>query len=103
MDGDVQTTLERLDALMNRLVEADQTGNQLDPQAIARELGEIRASLMRGRAVVPRAKGGERHFRCETCGTIVHGSAAPARCPQCGKMSFFEADLESTSVDAGPG
>ena len=54
MDGHVQTTLERLDALMNRLVEADQTGNQLDPQGIAKEIGEIRASLMRGRTVVPR-------------------------------------------------
>jgi rubrerythrin len=103
MDGHVQTTLERLDALMNRLVEADQTGNQLDPQAIAKELGEIRASLMRGRAVVPRAAGGQHHFRCETCGTIVHGAAPPARCPTCGKTSFFQADLESTSVDAGPG
>jgi rubrerythrin len=99
----VQTTLERLDALMNRLVEADQTGNQLDPQAIAKELGEIRASLMRGRAVVPRAKGGERHFRCDACGTIVHGSAAPASCPTCRKTVFYEADLETTTVDAGPG
>jgi rubrerythrin len=99
----VQTTLERLDALMNRLVEADQTGNQLDPHSLAKELGEIRASLMRGRAVVPRAKGGERHFRCETCGTIVHGTGKPARCPTCGKSSFFEADLDSATVDAGPG
>jgi rubrerythrin len=103
MGDHIQTTLERLDALMNRLVEADQTGNQLDPQLIAKELGEIRASLMRGRAVVPRARGGERHFRCETCGTIVHGAAAPKACPTCGKSMFFEADLESTSVDAGPG
>ncbi len=103
MDDHVQTTLERLDALMNRLVEADQTGNQLDPQSVAKELGEIRASLMRGRAVVPRAKGGERHFRCETCGTIVHGAAPPKQCPTCGKRSFFEADLETSTVDAGPG
>ena len=103
MESHVQTTVERLDALMNRLVEADQTGNQLDPQSIAKELGEIRASLMRGRAVVPRSTGGERHFRCETCGTIVHGTAKPARCPTCGKSSFFEADLESSTVDAGPG
>ncbi len=103
MEGHVQTTLERLDALMNRLIEADQTGDQLDPQAIAKELGEIRASLMRGRAVVPRATGGERHFRCETCGTIVHGAAAPKTCPTCGKTSFFEADLETSIVDAGPG
>ena len=103
MDGHVQTTLERLDALMNRLVEADQTGNQLDPQSIAKELGEIRASLMRGRAVVPRAKGGERHFRCETCGTIVHGAKAPNECPTCHQTSFFEADLETSIVDAGPG
>jgi rubrerythrin len=58
---------------------------------------------MRGRAVVPRAKGGERHFRCETCGTIVHGAAAPQRCPTCGKNTFFEADLETSIVDAGPG
>ena len=103
MDGHVQTTLERLDALMNRLITADQTGDQLDPQAIVKELGEIRASFMRGRAVVPRAKGGEKHFRCENCGTIVHGAAAPAECPNCRKTSFFEADLETSIVDAGPG
>ena len=57
-------------------------------------------ALMQGRAVVPRAAGGERHFRCETCGTISHGAAAPATCPTCGKTTFFEADLQTSTVDA---
>ncbi len=85
--------LERLDALMNRLVDADQTGNELDPLAIANELGSIRAALMRSPAVVPRS-GGERHYRCEACGTIVHGTAAPKECPRCRKTVLHPADLE---------
>ncbi len=92
MEGPLQDTLERLDALMNRLIEADQTGNEIDPLAIATELGTIRASLMRAPAVVPRS-GGERHFRCDACGTIVHGSTAPAECPRCRKTVFHAADL----------
>ena len=88
----MQDTLERLDALMNRLIEADQTGDEIEPLAVANELGTIRASLMRAPAVVPRS-GGERHFRCDACGTIVHGSAAPKECPRCHKAVFHPADL----------
>lgn len=99
----VQEALAKLDALMRRLIEADQTGSEMEPLRVADELGAIRAALMQGRAVVPRAAGGERHFRCETCGTISHGAAAPATCPTCGKTTFFEADLQTSTVDAGPG
>ena len=88
---------------MRRLVEADQTGRGIEPLRVADELGAIRGALTRGRAVVPRPAGGERHFRCDACGTIVHGRAAPATCPTCGKTTFYEADLESPVVDAGPG
>lgn len=101
-NGDVTDPLARLDDLMRRLIEADQTGRAIESLAIANELGEIRLALMQRRAVVPR-EGGERHFRCETCGTIVHGQAAPATCPTCGKSAFYAADLENTEVDAGPG
>jgi rubrerythrin len=89
----MQDTLARLDALMNRLIEADQTANEMDPLAIANELGLIRAALMSAPAVVPRT-GGERHFRCDACGTIVHGTAAPQECPRCHKTVFHPADLE---------
>ena len=99
----MQDALAKLDDLMRRLVEADQTGRGLEPLRVADELGVIRASLMQGRAVVPRAAGGERHFRCDACGTIVHGRTAPAACPTCKKTTFYEADLESPVVDAGPG
>ena len=88
----MQDTLARLDALMNRLIESDQTGNEIEPLAIANELGTIRAALMTAPAVVPRS-GGERHFRCDACGTIVHGSAAPTECPRCHKTVFHPADL----------
>lgn len=99
----MQDAIAKLDELMRRLVEADQTGKGMEPLRLAEELGAIRAGLMRGRSVVPRAKGGERHFRCDACGTIVHGSAAPAACPTCRKTVFYEADLETSIVDAGPG
>ncbi len=97
----MQDAIARLDELMRRLIETDQTGEPMEPLAVAGELGRIRDDLMRGRAVLPRP-GGERHFRCDACGTIVHGSAAPQACPTCGKSRFYEADLETTSVDAGP-
>jgi rubrerythrin len=98
----MQDALVKLDALMRRLVEADQTGRGMEPLRVADELGAIRMSLMQGRAVIPR-QGGERHFRCDACGTITHGASAPATCPTCGKTKFYEADLESPVVDAGPG
>ena len=99
----MQEALARLDDLMRRLVESDQTGRGVEPLRIAEELGAIRAELISGRAVIPRAKGGERHFRCDACGTIVHGAAPPPTCPTCKKTKFYEADLEAPVVDAGPG
>ena len=78
---------------MRRLIEADQTGSGIEPLAMANELGTIRTSLVQGRAVLPRSDG-ERHFRCDTCGTIVHGRAAPATCPTYGKSTFFPADIQ---------
>lgn len=98
----MQEPLARLDDLMRRLVESDQTGKPLETLAIADELGKIRLAMMQGRAVVPR-QGGERHFRCDACGTIVHGANAPSACPTCGKTKFYPADLENSPVDAGPG
>jgi len=99
--ADVQEPLERLDDLMRRLIESDQTGQPMETLAIANELGQIRNALMQGRAVMPR-EGGERHFRCDACGTIVHGARPPKACPTCGKSKFYAADLESPIVDAGP-
>jgi len=98
----MQEPLARLDDLMRRLVESDQTGRPMEPLAVANELGQIRLALTQGRAVLPRA-GGERHFRCDACGTIVHGANAPRECPTCGKSKFYEADLDNQEVDAGPG
>jgi len=88
----MEDTLARLDALMNRLIEADQTASEIEPLEIANELGTIRAALMTAPAVVPRS-GGERHFRCDACGTIVHGTVAPKACPRCQKTVFHPADL----------
>lgn len=88
---------------MRRLVESGQTGRGIEALRIADELGAIRAELMSGRAVIPRANGGERHFRCDACGTIVHGATPPPNCPTCQKAKFYEADLEAPVVDAGPG
>lgn len=93
--------LERLDRVMNELVEADQNGSGVEPLQVARQLGEVRALLVEGASVIPRA-GGEGHWRCENCGTISHGLAAPERCPTCGHQKFFKADLEQAEVDAGP-
>ncbi|OLC55964.1 MAG: hypothetical protein AUH85_07900 [Chloroflexi bacterium 13_1_40CM_4_68_4] len=93
--------LERLDRVMNQLVQADQTGNEIDPLDIAHELGEVRTLLLEGTSVVPRP-GGQGHYRCEQCGTITHGDNEPARCPACGARKFFKADLEMPIVDAGP-
>jgi len=98
----VKEALEQLDALMNRLVEADQTGAGIDPLRVASELGQIRQLLAEAPAVI-RAKGGQRHFRCEACGTVVHGADAPARCPTCGGTKFFAADIEQPFVESGAG
>jgi hypothetical protein len=96
------TPLQRLDNLMARLVEADQTGEGVDPLRIAQELGQIRALLAQATAV-RRAPGGQLHFRCEVCGTISHGASRPERCPECGAESLIHVDLEQAEVDAGPG
>jgi hypothetical protein len=98
----VKEALTRLDALMNRLVEADQTGSGIDPLRIAGELGQIRQLLAEAPAVV-RAKGGQKHFRCEACGTISHGAAQPEKCPTCGGTKFFAADIEQPFVESGAG
>ena len=98
----MQEPLTRLDDLMRRLIESDQTGRPMEMLAIADELGKVRESLMQAPAVVPR-EGGERHFRCDACGTIVHGQREPSACPTCGKSKFYPADLENSEVDAGPG
>jgi len=94
--------LERLDDLMRKLIETDQTGRPMESLAIANELGAIRQGLMQRKAVVPR-KGGDHHFRCDSCGTIVHGEKPPSACPTCGKSKFYSADLENSDSDAGPG
>src|SRR5438552_10181086 len=98
----VKEALARLDALMNRLVEADQTGTGIDPLRIASELGQIRQLLAEAPAVV-RAKGGQKHFRCEACGTISHGERQPEKCPTCGGRKFFAADIEQPFVESGAG
>lgn len=98
----MKEALERLDALMNRLVEADQTGSGIDPLRVANELGEIRHLLAEAPAVIPRT-GGEKHFRCEACGTISHGPEQPVKCPTCGGRKFFAADIEQPFVESGAG
>lgn len=94
--------LEKLDALMQQLVEADQTGEGIDPQRVARELGIVRQLMTQSPAVIPRPSG-ESHFRCESCGTITHGKAMPAACPECGHPTLFKADIQQSDSDAGPG
>jgi hypothetical protein len=98
----VKEALERLDAVMNSLVEADQTGTGIDPLRVAGELGKIRQLLAEGPAVIP-AKGGQKHYRCEACGTISHGSGPPESCPTCGGRKFFAADIEQPRVESGAG
>lgn len=97
-----QTPLQRLDNLMARLVEADQTGGGFDALQVAQELGEIRALLAQAPAV-RRAPGGQLHFRCEGCGTISHGASRPERCPECGSDKLFNVDLEQANVESGGG
>lgn len=89
---DEPTGLERLDALINRLIESDQTGDEIDPFDVARELGEIRSMLM-AMPTVHRTAEDLRHFRCESCGTISHGEGPPARCARCGKSAFVNVDI----------
>ena len=98
----MKEALERLDALMNRLVEADQTGSGIEPLRVASELGQIRQLLAEAPAVI-RAKGGQKHYRCEACGTITHGTTEPERCATCGGRKFFAADIEQPFVESGAG
>jgi rubrerythrin len=88
------TGIEQLDALINRLIEADQSGTEIDPFDVARELGEIRSSLM-ATPTVHRSAEDMRHFRCESCGTITHGDATPGRCARCGSKKFVNVDIEA--------
>ena len=96
------TSLERLDALMNSLIEADQTGTEIDPLDVARELGEVRSLLM-AMPTVHRSADDQRHFRCEACGTISHGDAPPARCARCGKSKLINVDIERAQVGSQAG
>ena len=98
----MQEAMRRLDTLTQKLIEADQSGSGLEPLAVARELGQIRQLLAQAPAVIP-ATGGQQHFRCEQCGTITHGAAAPAKCATCGGKTFFSADLEQPAVESAGG
>ena len=92
----------RLDHLIQELVEADQRGSGIEPLKIAKELGEIKVQLARRRTIRPRP-GGERHWRCEACGTVSHSSARPDACPECGATDLWEADLDQANVESGAG
>jgi rubrerythrin len=98
----MREAIERLDALMRDLIEADQSAAGMEPLKVANELGRIRQLMSESPAVIP-AAGGQRHFRCESCGTIVHGAAAPDRCSECGGTTFFAADMEQPNVESGAG
>lgn len=98
----MREAIQRLDAIMAELIEADQTGSGIEPLRVAQELGMVRALMLESPAVMPRPTGGELHFRCEQCGTIHHGLVVPQRCSQCGGTKFFKADIEQPIVDAGP-
>src|SRR5438552_19120733 len=86
----VKEALEHLDALMNRLVEADQTGAGIEPLRVASELGQIRQLLAESPAVIP-AKGGQKHFACGASGTAGHGTDDPPRCRPAGGTNSLRA------------
>ena len=92
----------RLDRLMNELIEADQRGEAIEPLRLARELGEIKLLLAQRRTIRPRP-GGERHWRCEACGTVSHAATRPERCPECRAEQLWPADLEQPQVESGAG
>jgi len=92
----------RIDALIQRLIEADQRGSGIEPLQVARELGEIKSALARRRTIKPRP-GGEGHWRCEACGTISHASAKPEKCQECSGTQLWPADLEQANVGSGAG
>ena len=93
---------QRIDGLIQQLIEADQRGSGIEPMKVAHELGQIKALLARRKTVRPRA-GGEGHWRCEACGTISHAAARPERCPECGAAALWAADLAQPNVESGAG
>jgi rubrerythrin len=92
----------RIDALIQRLIEADQRGSGIEPMQLAHELGEIKVLAARRKTILPRP-GGEGHWRCEACGTISHANVKPDRCPQCNGTQLWPADLEQGNVESGAG
>lgn len=92
----------RLDAIIQRLIEADQGSTGIEPMKLAHELGELKMALARRKTIVPRP-GGEGHWRCEACGTITHARAKPDRCPQCDGTKLWPADLAQPNVESGAG
>ena len=92
----------RIDAMIQRLIEADQRGSDIEPMKLAHELGEIKLLLARRKTIRPRP-GGEGHWRCEACGTITHAAAKPGRCPECGATRLWPADLAQPNVESGAG
>ncbi len=92
----------RIDALIQKLIEADQRGSGIEPLKVAHELGEIKQALARRKTIRPRP-GGEGHWRCEACGTITHASAKPEKCQECGGAQLWPADLEQANVGSGAG
>ena len=93
---------QRIDAMIQSLIEADQRGSGIDAMKLAHELGEIKMLLARRKTILPRP-GGEGHWRCEACGTITHAKAKPDRCPQCNGTQLWPADLEQGNVESGAG
>ncbi|HEX9269687.1 MAG TPA: hypothetical protein VF998_07580 [Candidatus Limnocylindria bacterium] len=93
---------ERIDALMQQLIEADQQGSGIEPLAVAHELGEIKQLIASRRTILPR-EGGEQHWRCERCGTITHAQDKPEACPNCGFRTLWAADIEQPNVESGAG
>jgi rubrerythrin len=85
--------IQRLDALIDRLIDTDQAGQEIEPMEVAHQLGEIRSELM-AMPTVHRSEDDQRHYRCEACGTITHGDASPARCARCGKNRFVNVDID---------
>lgn len=100
--GSATNANRRIDALIQRLVEADQNGSGIEPRRVAHELGEIKQALARRRTIKPRPDG-EGHWRCESCGTITHASAKPDACPECGEHQLWPADLAQPNVESGAG
>ena len=92
----------RIDAMIQRLIEADQRGSGIEPMKLAHELGELKVLLARRKTILPRP-GGEGHWRCEACGTITHARAKPERCPECDGTMLWPADLEQGNVESGAG